>query len=135
MSIGAPPRLCSEVYCLKGSCSTIELVGQKEVMVLPLATIKPRKLLVRISRLELASAPYKEAALTNCAIPAFYKYYIIIYNIYQDFNLSKLAEIIVSKTNRVEVLDILSLGMAGFEPAELRGQSPMRCHFATSHSL
>ena len=51
----------------------------------------------------------------------FYKYYIIIYNIYQDFNLSKLAEIIVSKTNRVEVLDILSLGLAGFEPAEYMG--------------
>ena len=29
--------------------------------------------LVQISRLELASAPYKEAALTICAIPAFQK--------------------------------------------------------------
>lgn len=56
---------------LKGQCSSTELQAQKEVMVLPLATIKPRKLLVRISRFELASAPYKEAALTNCAIPAF----------------------------------------------------------------
>ena len=64
MPIGAPPRLCSEVYCLKGSCSTIELVRQKEVMILLLAIITPRKLLVLLVGNAPTSHTYKVCALT-----------------------------------------------------------------------
>ena len=48
----------------------------------------------------------------------FYKYYIITYNICQDFNLSKLAEINRFRDKPRGGFGYLSLGVAGFEPAE-----------------
>lgn len=75
-------------------------------------------LIINIKSLNLYSILIIPLVLTYLI---FYKYYIITYNICQDFNLSKLAEINRFRDKPRGGFGYLSLGMAGFEPAELRG--------------